>query len=33
VHPVTQEELRFERQPPPDMADLIDALRAMPKGA
>jgi 23S rRNA pseudouridine1911/1915/1917 synthase len=32
VHPVTGEELRFERLPPADMADLIDALRAMPKG-
>jgi 23S rRNA pseudouridine1911/1915/1917 synthase len=32
VHPVTGEELRFERPPPADMADLIDALRAMPKG-
>jgi 23S rRNA pseudouridine1911/1915/1917 synthase len=33
VHPVTGETLRFERPPPPDMADLIDALRKMPKGA
>src|SRR5262245_44275811 len=32
VHPITQEDLRFERDPPADMADLIDALRAMPKG-
>ena len=33
VHPITQEALRFERGPPADMSDLIDALRAMPKGA
>jgi 23S rRNA pseudouridine1911/1915/1917 synthase len=30
-HPVTGEALRFERPPPADMQDLIDALRAMPK--
>jgi 23S rRNA pseudouridine1911/1915/1917 synthase len=30
-HPVTGKALRFERPPPADMADLIDALRAMPK--
>ena len=30
VHPITGEQLRFERDPPADMADLIDALRAMP---
>ncbi len=29
-HPITKEPLRFERAPPADMADLIDALRAMP---
>jgi 23S rRNA pseudouridine1911/1915/1917 synthase len=29
THPVTQEELRFERQPPVDMAELIDALRGL----
>jgi 23S rRNA pseudouridine1911/1915/1917 synthase len=32
VHPITQEQLRFERPPPADMSGLIDALRAMPKG-
>ena len=32
VHPITREELRFERPPPADMSDLIAALRAMPKG-
>jgi 23S rRNA pseudouridine1911/1915/1917 synthase len=31
VHPITGEQLRFERAPPADMADLIDALRAMPR--
>lgn len=30
VHPITGKELRFERPPPADMQDLIDALRAMP---
>jgi 23S rRNA pseudouridine1911/1915/1917 synthase len=30
AHPITGEELRFERAPPADMADLIEALRAMP---
>ena len=30
VHPITGKQLRFERDPPADMADLIDALRAMP---
>lgn len=30
-HPVTGKAVRFERAPPPDMADLIDALRGMPK--
>jgi 23S rRNA pseudouridine1911/1915/1917 synthase len=30
VHPVTKKPLRFERPPPADMAELIDALRAMP---
>ena len=29
-HPITKKPLRFERPPPADMADLIDALRAMP---
>ena len=29
-HPITKKALRFERPPPADMADLIDALRAMP---
>ncbi|HOY77143.1 MAG TPA: RluA family pseudouridine synthase [Hyphomonadaceae bacterium] len=29
-HPITKKPLRFERAPPADMADLIDALRAMP---
>ncbi len=29
-HPITKEALRFERAPPADMADLINALRAMP---
>ena len=29
-HPITKEPLRFERPPPADMQDLIDALRAMP---
>jgi len=29
-HPITQKPLRFEAAPPPDMADLIAALRAMP---
>jgi 23S rRNA pseudouridine1911/1915/1917 synthase len=31
VHPITGKQLRFERPPPADMSDLIDALRAMPK--
>jgi 23S rRNA pseudouridine1911/1915/1917 synthase len=31
VHPITGKQMRFERDPPADMADLIDALRAMPK--
>ncbi len=31
AHPVTGKQMRFERDPPADMADLIDALRAMPK--
>ena len=31
VHPITGKQLRFERPPPADMADLIDALRAMPQ--
>jgi len=31
THPVTKEQLRFERPPPADMADLIEALRAMPR--
>jgi 23S rRNA pseudouridine1911/1915/1917 synthase len=31
AHPVTQQPLRFERPPPADMADLIEALRAMPR--
>lgn len=30
-HPVTGKALRFERPPPADMADLIDALRKMPR--
>ena len=30
-HPITKEPLRFERPPPADMADLIEALRAMPQ--
>jgi 23S rRNA pseudouridine1911/1915/1917 synthase len=30
VHPITGKQLRFERDPPADMLDLIDALRAMP---
>ena len=30
VHPITGKQLRFERPPPADMSDLIDALRAMP---
>jgi 23S rRNA pseudouridine1911/1915/1917 synthase len=29
-HPITKKALRFECPPPADMADLIDALRAMP---
>jgi len=29
-HPITKKPLRFERPPPADMADLIDALRKMP---
>jgi 23S rRNA pseudouridine1911/1915/1917 synthase len=29
-HPVTHKALRFERNPPADMAELIAALRAMP---
>ena len=28
VHPVTGERLRFEREPPPDFADALAALRA-----
>jgi 23S rRNA pseudouridine1911/1915/1917 synthase len=28
-HPITKEVLRFERPPPADMADLIDALRGL----
>jgi 23S rRNA pseudouridine1911/1915/1917 synthase len=31
VHPITGKDMRFERDPPADMADLIDALRAMPR--
>jgi 23S rRNA pseudouridine1911/1915/1917 synthase len=31
VHPVTKKPLRFERPPPPDMADLITALRGLAK--
>lgn len=31
VHPITGKQLHFEREPPADMADLIDALRAMPQ--
>ncbi len=31
-HPVTKKPLRFERPPPADMADLIEALKGMPKG-
>ena len=30
VHPITGKEMRFERDPPDDMAGLIEALRAMP---
>ncbi len=30
-HPITKKPLRFERPPPADMAELIDALRAMPQ--
>ena len=30
VHPITGKEMRFERDPPEDMADLIEALRGMP---
>jgi 23S rRNA pseudouridine1911/1915/1917 synthase len=30
VHPITGKEMRFERDPPEDMLDLIAALRAMP---
>ncbi|MEY2756530.1 MAG: hypothetical protein RIR33_308 [Pseudomonadota bacterium] len=30
VHPITGKSLRFERDPPEDMSDLIAALRAMP---
>ncbi|MEQ1609720.1 MAG: RluA family pseudouridine synthase [Hyphomonadaceae bacterium] len=30
-HPITKKLLRFERPPPADMAELIDALRAMPQ--
>ncbi len=32
VHPITNEALRFERAPPADMAELIEVLRAMPRG-
>jgi 23S rRNA pseudouridine1911/1915/1917 synthase len=28
VHPVTDEEMRFDSPLPPDMADLVDRLRA-----
>ncbi len=30
-HPITKKPLRFERPPPADMADLIEALRTMPQ--
>ncbi|HVY90113.1 MAG TPA: RluA family pseudouridine synthase [Hyphomonadaceae bacterium] len=30
-HPITHKPLRFEREPPPDMEELIAALRAMPR--
>ena len=33
VHPGNGEMLRFEAPPPPDMAALLDALRAAPSGA
>ncbi len=31
IHPVTGQEMRFERPPPADMAELVEALRAMGK--
>jgi 23S rRNA pseudouridine1911/1915/1917 synthase len=31
VHPITGEAMHFQAPPPPDMADLIEALRAMPR--